>query len=116
MRPMTIVVVREEPAGGSVAGASALAGAADADVAAGADAVVAGPGAAVSGAEAVVAGALPAEDAAVDGVAGLAVVWANPADAARRSTARTAGSAERRFMVGKTIGRGRTRQAAGRTA
>lgn len=109
MRPMTIVVVREEPAGGSGAGASVFAGATDA--------VVAGAGAAVAGAEAVVAGERPAGDAAVEaGAAGLAVVWANPADAARRSTARTAGSAERRFMVGKTIGRGRTRQAAGRAA
>jgi len=113
MRPMTIVVVREEPAGGSFAGASVFAGAADADVAAGAaEAVVAGAGAAVPGAEAVVAGAAAAEA----GAAGLAVVWANPADAARRRTARTAESAERRFMVGKTIGRGRTRQAAGRAA
>ncbi len=113
MRPMTIVVVREEPAGGSDAGASALAGAADAVVAAGAaDAVVAGAGAAVSGAETLVAGAAADEG----GAAGLAVVWANPADEARRSTARTAGSAERRFMVGKTIGRGRTRQAAGPAA
>jgi hypothetical protein len=113
MRPMTIVVVREEPAGGSDAGASAFAGAADAVVAAGAaDAVVAGAGAAVSGADAVVAGAAAAEA----GAAGLAVVWAKPPDAARRSTARTAVSAERRFMAGKTIGRGRTRQAAGRAA
>jgi hypothetical protein len=113
MRPITIVVVREEPAGGSVAGASALAGAADAVVAVGAaDAVVAGAGAAVSGAEAVVAEAAAAEA----GAAGLAVVWANPADAARRSTARTVVSAERRFMVGKTIGRGRTRQASRRAA
>ena len=110
MRPMTIVVVREEPAGGSVAGVSVFAGAADADVAAGAaDAAVAGAGAAVSGAEAVVA-------AVEAGAAGLAVVWENPADAARRSTARTAESAGRRFMAGETIGRGRGRQAAGRAA
>ncbi len=107
MRPMTIVVVREEPAGGSDTGA------AGAGVAGAADAVVAGAGAAVSGADAVVAGAAAAAEA---GAAGLAVDWASPADAARRSTARTAGSAERRFMVEKTIGRGRTRQAAGRAA
>ena len=102
MRPMTIVVVREEPAGGSGAGASALAGAADAVVAGAAAAVMAG--AAVWGAAADVAGA---------GAAGLAVVWAKPAGAARRITARTAVRAERRFIVGKTIGRAAGRQAAG---
>ena len=109
MRPMTIVVVRDEPAGGSGAGASAFAGAA-AVVAGAAEAVVAGAGAAVSGAVAVVAGAAePVVAAAV--AAGLAVDWAKPADAARRITARTAVSAERRFMVRKTIGRASTRQA-----
>lgn len=104
MRPMTIVVVREEPAGGSDTGASDFAaGAAAAVVAGAADVVVA---AAVSGAEAVAAGG-----AAAAGAAGRAVVWASPADAVRRSTARTAGSGERRFMAGETIGRAPTRQA-----
>lgn len=106
MRPMTIVVVREEPAGGSGAGVAAAvaAGAADAVVAGSADAAAAG---AVPGAEAAVAG----EAAAVAGGAGLAVVWAKPVGAARRSAARTAGSARRRFMPGETIGRAPTRQA-----
>ncbi len=98
MRPMTIVVVREDPAGGSVTGAGAgVAGAAAAVVAGGAEADVAG-----AAAEVVVAGAAPA---------GVAVVCANPADAARRSTAKTAVSAERRFMAGETIGRAPARQA-----
>ena len=98
MRPMTIVVVRVDPAGGSVTGAAAVvAGAAAVVVAGAAAAVVTG-----TGAEAVVAGAA---------AAGLVVVCAKPADAARRSTARTAGSAERRFMAGETIGRAPTRQA-----
>lgn len=113
MRPMTIVVVREEPAGGSGAGASALAGAADAVVAGAAEAVVAGAGAAVAGAVAAVAGAA---DVAGAGAAGLAVVCAKPADAARRITARTAVSVERRFIVGKTIGRAAGRQVAGSAA
>lgn len=104
MRPMTIVVVREEPAGGSGAGAVAVvAGAAAAVVAGAAEAVVAGGAAAVAGAEVVVAAAAGAD--------GLAVVWAKPADAARRNTARAAESAERRFMAGETIGRAPTRQA-----
>lgn len=110
MRPMTIVVVREEPAGGSGAGASALAGAADAVVTGAADAVVAGAGAPVAGAAAAVAGAA---DVAGAGAAGLAVVWAKPADAARRTIARTAVSVGRRFIAGKTIGRAPGRQAAG---
>ena len=105
MRPMTIVVVRDEPAGGSDAGASALAGAADAVVAGAAEAVAAASGAAT----AVVAGAA---DVAGAGAAGLAVVWAKAAEAARRVTARTAGSAEKRFMVCKTIDRAARRQAA----
>ena len=104
MRPMTIVVVRDEPAGGSDAGASALAGAADAVVAGAAEAVAAASGAAT----AVVAGVA---DVAGAGAAGLAVVWAKTAEAARRVTARTAGSAERRFMVRKTIDRAAMRQA-----
>lgn len=108
MRPMTIVVVREEPAGGSVAGASALAGAADAVVAGEAAAVMAG--APVSCAAPAVAGA---GEVAGAGAAGLAVVWAKPADAARRITARTAVSVARRFIVRKTIGRAAGRQAAG---
>jgi len=110
MRPMTIVVVRDEPAGGSDAGASALAGAADAVVAGAAEAVVA---AASGAATAVVAGAAEVAGA---GAAGLAVVWANAAEAARRVTARTAGSAEKRFMVRKTIDRAPGRQAARCTA
>lgn len=110
MSPMTIVVVREEPAGGSDTGASALAGAADAVVAGAAEeAVAAAAGAAVSGTAAAVAGAA---DVAGAGAAGLAVVWAKPADAARRITARAAESAERRFIAGKTIDRAPGRQAA----
>jgi hypothetical protein len=106
MRPMTIVVVREEPAGGSETGAGA-------GVAGAAAAVVAGAAADVSGAVALVAGVGAAVEA---GAAGLAVVWARETDAARRSTARTAGSAERRFMAGETIGRARMRQASRRAA
>ncbi len=94
MRPMTIVVVRDEPAGGSGAGAAAV-------VAGAADAVVAGAGAAVSGAAAVVAGAAAPVVAAVAGAAGPAVDWANPADAARRVASRTAVSPYRRFIIGK---------------
>ncbi len=110
MSPMTIVVVREEPDGGSLAGVS-VAGAAEA-VVAGADgagaAVVAEPAeAVVAGAAAVVAGAAAVEA----GAAGLAVDWAKPADAARRVTTRAAESAERRFMAGETIGRAGARQA-----
>ena len=109
MRPMTIVVVREEPAGGSEAGVS-FAGAAEAVVAGadGAGAPATEPGSVVvAGAAAVVAGA----EAVEAGAAGLAVDWAKPADAARRITERAAESAERRFMAGETIGRAGARQA-----
>ena len=82
IRPMTMVVVREEPAGGSGAGASAFA----------------------AGAAAMVV------DGAAEADAGLAVVWATTGTA-RRIRAKAQGSAQRRFMVRKTIDRGHMRQA-----
>lgn len=98
MSPMTIVVVRDEPAGSSEAGASAFAGFAAS--------AVAGAGADVVGAPA--AGAVEADAAAV---AGAAVCCEKAADDTRRAR-RRAGIAERRFMTGETIGPKGTRQAA----
>ncbi len=109
MRPMTIVVVREEPAGGSEAGVSVFAGAAEA--------VVAGArrrrgGGAGLGRRRGRGGRRGSGGGVAEaGAAGLAVDWAKPADAARRITARAAESAERRFMAGETIGRAGARQA-----
>lgn len=113
--PMTIVVVREEPAGDSDAAASDLA-------AASAFAVEAGFGAsAVAGARTAVEGA-PVDAAVVADVAVVAVFAMASADGAAvccekaedetRRARRRAGIAERRFMAGETIGRTGTRQAA----
>ena len=110
---MTIVVVREEPAGDSDAAASDLA-------AASAFAVEAGFGAsAVAGADVIGA---PADAAVVADVAAVAVFAMASADGAAvccekaedetRRARRRAGIAERRFMAGETIGRTGTRQAA----
>jgi len=111
--PMTIVVVREEPAGDSDAAASDLA-------AASAFAVEAGFGAsAVAGADVIGA---PADAAVVADVAVVAVFAMASADGAAvccekaedetRRARRKAGIAERRFMAGEIIGRTGTRQAA----
>ena len=110
---MTIVVVREEPAGDSDAAASDLA-------AASAFAVEAGFGAsAVAGADVIGA---PADAAVVADVAVVAVFAMASADGAAvccekaedetRRARRKAGIAERRFMAGEIIGRTGTRQAA----
>jgi hypothetical protein len=111
--PMTIVVVREEPAGDSDAAASDLA-------AASAFAVEAGFGAsAVAGADVIGA---PADAAVVADVAVVAVfamasedgaaVCCEKAEDETRRARRRAGIAERRFMAGEIIGRTGTRQAA----
>jgi len=105
MRPMTIVVVCDEPAGASGAGAGAL-------VAGTAAAVVAGAAAEVSGADALVAGVAAVVAGAAEEPAG---VWAKETDPARRSAARAAGSAER-FMAPETIGHAGTRQASRKAA
>jgi hypothetical protein len=111
MSPMTIVVVRDEPAGSSADAASFfVAGfAAAVAVSAVAGAAVAGAGADVVGASAVAAVAALAAVVAVDVVA--AVCCERAVDVTRRAR-RRAGIAERRFMTGETIGRTRTRQAA----
>ena len=114
MRPMTIVVVREEPAGGSEAGTGGFASDAVAGFSGAADAVVAGAAADAAAPGAAVAGA--AAEVAAAGAAGLAVDWARRAGAARTSRARATGSAMRRFMAGKTIDRGQARQAPARRA
>ncbi len=93
MSPMTIVVVRDEPAGSSEDAASVFA-------AGFAASAVAGAGTDVIGA--------PADAAAV---AGAAVCCEKAEDETRRAR-RRAGIAERRFMAGETIGRTGTRQAA----
>lgn len=95
MSPMTIVVVRDEPAGSSEDAASVFA-------AGFAASAVAGAGTDVIGAPA---------DAAVAAVAGAAVCCEKAEDETRRAR-RRAGIAERRFMAGETIGRTGTRQAA----
>ena len=107
MSPMTIVVVRDEPAGSSEDGASVfVAGFAVSAVAgAGADVVGAPADAAVVADVAVVAVfAMASED-------GAAVCCEKAEDETRRAR-RRAGIAERRFMAGETIGRTGTRQAA----
>ncbi len=116
MSPMTIVVVRDEPAGSSEAGPSAFA-------AGFADSAVAGAGADVVGAPAdaayaaVVAGVAAVAVEAVEAVFavasadGAAACCDKAEDETRRAT-RSAGIAERRFMTGETIGPTGTRQAA----
>lgn len=107
MSPMTIVVVRDEPAGSSEDGASVfVAGFAVSAVAgAGADVVGAPADAAVVAVEAVVA---VFAMASADGAA----VCCEKAEEETRRARRRAGIAERRFMAGETIGRTGTRQAA----
>jgi hypothetical protein len=104
MSPMTIVVVRDEPAGSSPEGASVFAAgfAASAVAAAGADVVGAPADAAVVAVEPVFA------TASADGVA----VCCEKAENETRRARRRAGIAERRFMAGETIGLTGTRQAA----
>ena len=104
MSPMTIVVVRDEPAGSSEDGASVF-------VAGFAVSAVAGAGADVVGAaadEAVVAVVAVFTMASADGAA----VCCEKAEDETRRARRRAGIAERRFMAGETIGRTGTRQAA----
>lgn len=114
MSPMTIVVVRDEPAGSSEDAVAVFA------------AAVAVPAAAGAGADVVEAPA----DAAVVAVAGVVAVVAVFAMASAEGVAvccekaedettrarRRAGIAERRFMAGETIGRTGTRQAATESA
>jgi hypothetical protein len=110
MSPMTIVVVRDEPAGSSEDGASVfVAGfAASAVAGAGADVVGAPADAAVVAVEAVVAVVAVFAMASADGAA----VCCEKAEDETRRARRRAGIAERRFMAGETIGRTGTRQAA----
>ncbi len=105
--PMTIVVVREEPAGSSVDGASgfvAVAGFA-ASAVAGARAVVEGAPVDAAGAAAVAA------SAGFGAAAGLAVYCDSAADETRARARRRAEIAARGFMTGETIGRTGKRQA-----
>ena len=104
---MTIVVVREEPAGDSLASAFV--------------AVAVFGASAVAGAGAEVEGALvkaPAEGAVAAsagfGGAGLTVDCESAADETRARDRRRAGIGKRGFMAGETIGRARTRQASRR--
>jgi hypothetical protein len=112
MSPMTIVVVRDEPAGISGAAASPLA-AASAVAVAGGFAASAGAGAAVAAelVDAAAAGAVAASPA-FGLAAGLAVDCENAADETRAKARKRAEIAERRFMTRETIGRMRMRQAA----
>ena len=109
MSPMTIVVVRDEPAGSSEDAASVFAAgfAASAVAGAGTDVIGAPADAAVAAVAAVAAMTL-GDGAAV---AGAAVCCEKAEDVTRRAR-RRAGIAERRFMAGETIGRTGTRQAA----
>jgi hypothetical protein len=102
MSPMTIVVVRDVPAGASCAGASAFVAVADfgASAVAGVEDVVA----LASGAGASVA---PAEGVA----AGEAVVCEKAEDETRARARARAESAGRRFISGETIEPAGTRQA-----
>jgi len=108
MSPMTIVVVRDEPAGSSEDAASAFVAGFAAAVAVSA---VAGGGADVVGAPAVagVVAVVAVEAVAlVDGAA----VCCEKAEDERRRAMRRAEIAERRFIAGETIGRRGMRQAA----
>ena len=105
MSPMTIVVVRDEPAGSSEDAASDFAAGFAASDVVGADVV----GADVVGAPAVAA--VAAVEAVVAAEAVVAVCCERAEDETRRAR-RRAGIAERRFMTGETIGRTGTRQAA----
>jgi hypothetical protein len=110
MSPMTIVVVRDEPAGSSEAGPSVFAAGFAASAVAGAGADVVG-----APADAAVAAVIAVE--AVVAVAGAAVaggeaVCCDKAEDETRRARRRAGIAERRFMTGETTGLTGTRQAA----
>jgi hypothetical protein len=107
MSPMTIVVVRDEPAGSSEAGPSVFAAGFAASAVAGADVV----GADVVGAD-VVGAPADASDAAVEAVRAVVAVCCEKAEDEIRRARKRAGIAERRFMAGETIGRTGTRQAA----
>ena len=104
MSPMTIVVVREEPAGSSGVAASAFAAGFVASAVA---------GAAVEGAlaDAAVEGAVAAS-VGFGAPAGWAVDCEKAADETSARARRRAEIAGRRFMTGETIGRARMRQAA----
>jgi hypothetical protein len=111
MSPMTIVVVRDEPAGSSEAGPSVfVAGFAAAVVVS----AVAGGGADVVGAPADAAVVPVAAVAAVEAMALVAgaVDCCEKAEVERRRARRRAGIAERRFIARETIGRTGMRQAA----
>ena len=100
MSPMTMVVVRDVPAGSSEDGASAFVAGFEASVVTG--------GAEVVGADAAGAGAVAAEPAveAVLAVEAVAVVVDGCCDKAADDTRRArrrAEIAERRFMTGETI-------------
>ncbi len=108
---MTIVVVREEPAGGSGAAVPVLATSAFVGAGFGASAV-AGAGTAVDGAP------VEAVEDVVDVSAGFvgagpAVDCDSAAEEARANARRRAVIGKRGFMTGETIGRSRRRQAAG---
>ncbi len=106
--PMTIVVVREEPAGTSRAGVSAfvaVAGFVASDVA-GAEIAVEGAPVDAAGAEAVAASAV------FGAAAGLAVDCERAADETAARARSRAEIAARAFMTGETTGRTGKRQAA----
>lgn len=104
MSPMTIVVVRDEPAGSSEEAAPVFGAGFAASTVAGAGADVVGAPAVVA-VVAVVAVFVPASPY------GTGVCCEKPENETRRAR-RRAGIAERRFMTGETIGRTGTRQAA----
>lgn len=104
MSPMTIVVVRDEPAGSSEDAASVFAAGFAASAVAGAGADVVG----VPAEAGVVAVVAVFAMASADGAA----VCCEKAEEETRRARRRAGIAERRFMAGETIGRTGTRQAA----
>ena len=113
MSPMTIVVVRDEPAGSSEDAAPVFGAGFAASAVPGAGAEVVG--APADAAVAVVEGVEPVEavvpvfaPASADGAA----VCCEKAEDETRRARRRAGVAERRFMTGETIGRAGTRQAA----
>jgi len=106
INPMTIVVVREEPAGSSWAGASAFVAVAGFAASAVAGAEAAGEGAPV---DAAAAGAVAAS-AGFGAAAGLAVDCESAADETRKRV-RVRAVIARGFMTGEIIGRTPTRQA-----
>jgi hypothetical protein len=111
--PMTIVVVRDEPAGSSVGAACDLAGVAVVTVAGFGASAAAGAGAPVDGALVEVAAAGAVAASAGFGAAGLAVDCESAADETSARARRRAEIEARGFMTGETIGRTGKRQAAG---